>query len=435
MKSTTTSFSNRKLSSRDEDEEITSHDPLDHMIEKSPRDETELHMAGIGLKHLSFHFQKFYNLEVLWINNNELKSIENIIDPPENINDKSVEEKNLLRFRGCFKLQNLYAQYNKIITLKGSLKHLKFLKVLLLHHNNLQGLEEVVHSVKHLAFLEQLDLFDNPVAEEKNYRLYTIFHMPQIRILDRIQVTREEREYAKSIYGKAKKKLEYVFGTTIPKTFENDKVSTEIDVIVKEFSKTAEHVRRKKRKKAQEEKDQEIKQHYNEIEKKRSQELPIPKHLKNSKISSSIINKLVSRPSEFIDQPDLNLLQNFCKNPKENQDDMDEWLKNVYGDRIEVGIPSNVSLESLLTKLLINNTEFCCMLQKKYLKESSTNVKENQERAITLSQKAMKLSSLQDEIKQQQKESKKQQKNNHKKEKDVIKLFDYVNKKRIKTGL
>jgi hypothetical protein len=43
------------------------------------------------------------------------------------------------------------------------------------------------------AFLEQLDLFGNPLAEEPDYRLRIIYHMPQIKILDRHMVTLQER--------------------------------------------------------------------------------------------------------------------------------------------------------------------------------------------------------------------------------------------------
>ena len=46
------------------------------------------------------------------------------------------------------------------------------------------------------AFLEQLDLFGNPLAEEPDYRLKIIKAMPQIKILDRHKVTQIERTKA-----------------------------------------------------------------------------------------------------------------------------------------------------------------------------------------------------------------------------------------------
>ena len=49
------------------------------------------------------------------------------------------------------------------------------------------------------AFLTQLDLFGNPLAEEPDYRLKIIYLMPQIQTLDRHVVTVAERIKAKRI--------------------------------------------------------------------------------------------------------------------------------------------------------------------------------------------------------------------------------------------
>ena len=50
------------------------------------------------------------------------------------------------------------------------------------------------------AFLEQLDLFGNPLAEEPDYRLKIIQAMPQIKLLDRHKVTVEERLKAQKLW-------------------------------------------------------------------------------------------------------------------------------------------------------------------------------------------------------------------------------------------
>lgn len=49
------------------------------------------------------------------------------------------------------------------------------------------------------AFLQQLDLFGNPLAEEPDYRLKIIYLMPQIKTLDRHVVTVQERIKAKQV--------------------------------------------------------------------------------------------------------------------------------------------------------------------------------------------------------------------------------------------
>ena len=58
-------------------------------------------------------------------------------------------------------------------------------------------------------YLEQLDLFGNPLAEEPDYRLKIIKLMPQIKILDRHKVTQIERTKAAALVDVpiAKKKL------------------------------------------------------------------------------------------------------------------------------------------------------------------------------------------------------------------------------------
>ncbi len=64
--------------------------------------------------------------------------------------------------------------------------------------------------MENFAFLEQLDLFGNPLAEEPDYRLRIIYHMPQIKILDRHMVTLQERQKAEKLIvnqGKKEKKI------------------------------------------------------------------------------------------------------------------------------------------------------------------------------------------------------------------------------------
>lgn len=54
----------------------------------------------------------------------------------------------------------------------------KFLNVLLCANNQLRDLERFLEFLGKFAFLEQLDLFGNPLAEEPDYRLRIIYTMP-----------------------------------------------------------------------------------------------------------------------------------------------------------------------------------------------------------------------------------------------------------------
>ena len=68
--------------------------------------------------------------------------------------------------------------------------------MLLIGDNQLRDLDVFLEFLQKFAFLEQLDLFGNPLAEEPDYRMKIIKTMPQIKILDRHQVTQIERTKA-----------------------------------------------------------------------------------------------------------------------------------------------------------------------------------------------------------------------------------------------
>uniref|UniRef100_A0A1I8F1N2 PDZ domain-containing protein n=1 Tax=Macrostomum lignano TaxID=282301 RepID=A0A1I8F1N2_9PLAT len=48
--------------------------------------------------------------------------------------------------------------------------------------------------------LQTLTLFDNPVAQEKHYRDYVIFHLPSVKVLDRHEITFNERMRAQRLF-------------------------------------------------------------------------------------------------------------------------------------------------------------------------------------------------------------------------------------------
>ena len=65
--------------------------------------------------------------------------------------------------------------------------------------NKLRDLDKFLDVITKFAFLQQLDLFGNPLAEEPDYRLKIIYLMPQVKTLDRHVVTVAERIKAKKI--------------------------------------------------------------------------------------------------------------------------------------------------------------------------------------------------------------------------------------------
>lgn len=133
---------------------------------------TEVYLAKLGAEAISKNFEHFANLEVVWFSGNRLSRIENL-------------ETN-------FRIREVYVEDNRLVSLSG-LRSFKFLRVLLASNNQLWNLDKQLALLSRFAFLKKLDLFGNPVAEEPDYRLRLIYHVPQVEILDRHSVKETER--------------------------------------------------------------------------------------------------------------------------------------------------------------------------------------------------------------------------------------------------
>ena len=70
-----------------------------------------------------------------------------------------------------------------------------FLTNLVLINNKISDFEQI-DNIATCQSLEKLYLLDNVVTKLKNYRLYVIFKIPSLRILDFQRVTKKEREEA-----------------------------------------------------------------------------------------------------------------------------------------------------------------------------------------------------------------------------------------------
>ncbi|XP_074660986.1 leucine-rich repeat-containing protein 72-like [Tubulanus polymorphus] len=143
-------------------------------------DVIELYLGKKKLKNVC-SFERFKNLQRVWLNGN------------------------LLRHIDCFsmnlRITELYLQHNNILDITGSLSHLTTLNVLMLQNNQLEKLEKVVKELKQMQDLRVLNLFHNPVAQETDYKMYVIHHLPSVELLDRKEVSLEDRKIAHSIYN------------------------------------------------------------------------------------------------------------------------------------------------------------------------------------------------------------------------------------------
>jgi hypothetical protein len=147
---------------------------------------TELHLGHRHITKLGSLYSKFINLSILWLNNNNLSEIRGL---EENV-----------------RLKYLYLHDNRLQSVtNSSLSELKYLETLTLNNNQLMSLDEVLIELKYLKSLKSLDLFDNPISQEDNYRLLVISEMPWLHSLDRKTITKSEFKESKKLKLKLKK--------------------------------------------------------------------------------------------------------------------------------------------------------------------------------------------------------------------------------------
>ena len=159
-------------------ENVVVSDPFNGLVGHA-KDIIELHLGNRNIDKIG-QFETFKNLEVLWLNKNKIRTVSGL-----------GENK---------RIRALYLQDNRIESVSGSIPSMTSLQVLLLNGNRIKHLADTIKQLKLLTSLEQLNLCNNPCAEESNYRRFVIFHMPWLKILDRHEVKETERADAKAFY-------------------------------------------------------------------------------------------------------------------------------------------------------------------------------------------------------------------------------------------
>ncbi|KAK7099024.1 hypothetical protein V1264_003225 [Littorina saxatilis] len=146
---------------------------------KTDKEVEELYLADKGLTDVH-DLRRFRYLKKLWLNGNRLRQISCLTT----------------NFRVC----ELHLNDNELIEISGAIGHLTCLQTCMLHNNQLTKLDKVTREFKRMQNLHTLNLFDNPIAQEPEYRLFVIQSCPSVKLLDRQEVTKREKDIARRIY-------------------------------------------------------------------------------------------------------------------------------------------------------------------------------------------------------------------------------------------
>lgn len=128
-------------------------------------------------------FDRFVNLEVLYLNGNKLPSLDGL------------EE--------CFRIKELYADHNLLATLEGPIEDMKFLAELDVSYNKLADLDWQLETLGRCQYIKALDMRGNPCSQEVRYRQRVLAAVPSLDMLDGKEVDPVEREEARAARGRA----------------------------------------------------------------------------------------------------------------------------------------------------------------------------------------------------------------------------------------
>ncbi|XP_022094047.1 leucine-rich repeat-containing protein 72-like isoform X2 [Acanthaster planci] len=131
-------------------------------------DVTQIYLAQRNLEKVE-SLGCYRHLNELWLNGNKLRQVTCL--------------------RDNFQISHLYLQDNELVCISKAISHLSCLKVLMLHNNQLTKLGETINEMRNMQALHTL-------TQEKEYRLYVIFRVPSLELLDRKEVQPSERAKA-----------------------------------------------------------------------------------------------------------------------------------------------------------------------------------------------------------------------------------------------
>ncbi|XP_010641642.1 leucine-rich repeat-containing protein 72 isoform X2 [Fukomys damarensis] len=178
-------FSHRRPPPAPEQALLSSHRAIEDQLKicghKRDADVFELFLSQKELTEV-IDLSRFRKLKYLWLHHNKLHGIA------------------FLTRNYC--LTELYLNNNAIFEIEG-LHCLPSLHILLLHHNELTNIDATVKELKGMLNLKTLSLYQNPLCQYNLYRLYIIYHLPGVELLDR-NLTEKERRSMITIFNHKK---------------------------------------------------------------------------------------------------------------------------------------------------------------------------------------------------------------------------------------
>ena len=151
----------------------------------------------------------------LSLRQNEIEKIENLDDL--NLEELNLSQNKLKKIQGLSKLcclKDLDLSKNHIMHLIG-LENIQSLRILNLSLNNIVKVSQL-QFIERLNLLTELDFSFNPIQNKKHYRSQVLYHIPQLRDLDGVQIIAEEKAKSENLHGVDLKDREQIFKTMLP---------------------------------------------------------------------------------------------------------------------------------------------------------------------------------------------------------------------------
>jgi len=180
------------------DSDVILYERVEANLQKPHGSVVELYLGGCKLKDVK-SLARFTNLQRLWLNSNNLRTLK-------------IKQKCFSCIRSNYRITELHLQKNELISITGTISHLHNLQVLMLHNNQLNDIKGSVKEISSIFTLKRLNFFGNPLALDENYRSFIIYSLPSVSVLDRRNISTEERIAAEEFFKPSKTKNQVAFG-------------------------------------------------------------------------------------------------------------------------------------------------------------------------------------------------------------------------------